>query len=364
MILQVANNGLLRTMNYFCPMAENSTTNVSELGEFGLIKHLTKNVELHNASTLLGIGDDAAVLDNLAKQTVVSTDMLVEGVHFDLMYQPLKHLGYKAVVVNLSDIYAMNAEPTQITFSLAISSRFTIEALEELYEGVMLACERYKVDLIGGDTTSSQSGLVLSVTAIGEVNESGYISRKGAKENDLICVSGDLGAAYMGLLLMQREKNVFLENPEIQPNLAGHEYIMERILKPEARRDIINWLNEHKIHPTSMIDISDGLSSELFHITDQSGVGCRVYEEKLPVENATKLMAQEMNLASSTAALNGGEDYELLFTIPQADFDKITASDEISVIGHITKAEDGCKMVSTSGSEYDLEAQGWNALKK
>lgn len=349
-------------------MAENAEnqerTDVGELGEFALIEHLTKNFDTHNASTIKGIGDDAAVLECLGKQTVVSTDMLVEGVHFDLSYLPLRHLGYKSVVVNLSDIYAMNAEPTQITFSMALSNRFSVEALEELYDGVNLACQEYGVDLIGGDTTSSQSGLIISVTAIGEVNERGAVSRDGAQENDLICVSGDLGGAFMGLLLMEREKKVYMENPKIQPDLAGHEYIMQRLMKPEARKDIINWLAEHKITPTSMMDISDGLSSELFHITTKSKVGCTVYEDKIPVHVDTQKMAMELKMASVTAALNGGEDYELLFTIPQADYEKITMSEEISVIGHITKDADKRTLITNSGSEMPLEAQGWNPLKK
>lgn len=348
-------------------MAENpdeDRTDVGQLGEFGLIDHLTKNFETHNASTILGVGDDAAVLDNLGKHSVVSTDMLVEGIHFDLSYLPLKHLGYKSVVVNLSDIYAMNAEPTQITFSMAISNRFSVEALEELYEGVNLACQEYGVDLIGGDTTSSQSGLVISVTAIGEVNESGYVTRSGAKEGDLICVSGDLGGAFMGLLLMEREKKVYLENPEIQPDLEGHEYIMSRIMKPEARKDIINWLNEQKILPTSMMDVSDGMSSELFHITSKSKVGCTIYEDKIPVHVDTQKMAMDLKMASITAAMNGGEDYELLFTISQDDYEKITMSEQISVIGHITKEAEGRKLITNSGNTVDIEAQGWNPLKK
>lgn len=349
-------------------MAENpeqeERTDIGELGEFALIDHLTKNFDTHNASTLQGIGDDAAILESLGKQTVVSTDMLVEGVHFDLSYLPLKHLGYKSVVVNLSDIYAMNAEPTQITFSMALSNRFSVEALEELYDGVHLACQEYGVDLIGGDTTSSQSGLIISVTAIGEVNESGAVTRSGAQENDLICVSGDLGGAFMGLLLMEREKKIYLENPEVQPDLDGHEYIMQRLMKPEARKDIITWLNEHKIVPTSMMDISDGLSSELFHITTKSKVGCTVYENKIPVHVDTQKMAMDLKMASVTAALNGGEDYELLFTIPQADYEKITMSEEISVIGHITSNADVRTLVTTSGNEVPLEAQGWNPLKK
>lgn len=349
-------------------MAENEEdqerTDVGQLGEFALIEHLTKNFDTHNASTVKGIGDDAAVLENLGKHTVVSTDMLVEGVHFDLSYLPLKHLGYKSVVVNLSDIYAMNAEPTQITFSMALSNRFSVEALEELYDGVHLACREYGVDLIGGDTTSSQSGLIISITAIGEANESGYISRNGAQENDLVCVSGDLGGAFMGLLLMEREKKIYLENPEIQPDLSGREYIMQRLMKPEARRDIIKWLTEHNIKPTAMMDISDGLSSELFHITSQSNVGCTIYEDKIPVHVDTQKMAMDLQMASVTAALNGGEDYELLFTIPQSDYEKITTSEEISVIGHITKEADVRTLITNSGNEVPLEAQGWNPLKK
>jgi thiamine-monophosphate kinase len=341
-------------------MAENQErTDVGELGEFALIEHLTKNFDTYNASTIKGIGDDAAVLENLGKHTVVSTDMLVEGVHFDLTYLPLRHLGYKSVVVNLSDIYAMNAEPTQITFSMALSNRFSVEALEELYDGVHLACREY-----GGDTTTSQSGLIISVTAIGEVNESGFVSRDGATENDLICVSGDLGGAFMGLMLMEREKKIFNENPEIQPDLAGHEYIMERLMKPKARKDIITWLGEQKVQPTAMMDISDGLSSELFHITSKSNVGCTVYEDKIPIHLDTQKMAMDLKMASVTAALNGGEDYELLFTIPQSEYEKITLSEEISVIGHITPDADERKLITNSGNEIPLEAQGWNPLKK
>jgi len=345
-------------------MSEEKTTPIAELGEFGLIQHLTKNTEIKNASTILGIGDDAAVLDNLGKQTVVSTDMLIEGVHFDLMYMPLKHLGYKAVVVNLSDIYAMNAMPTHITVSMALSSRFTVEAMEEIYEGIHLACDRYGVDLIGGDTTSSLKGLALSLTAIGEVNDSGFVPRSGAKDNDLICVSGELGGAYMGLLLMEREKKVFLANPEIQPEMTGKEYILQRILKPEAREDIIKWLKEYEIVPTSMIDVSDGLSSELHHICKQSQTGCKIFEEKLPVNEATKSMAMEFSMASSTAVLNGGEDYELLFTVKQEDYEKIMMTEQISIIGHMTEASAGLTFVSNSNQEFPIEAQGWNPIKK
>ena len=338
-------------------------TEIASLGEFGLIDHLTRNNEIRNASTLLSIGDDAAVIDTFGKQMVVSTDMLVEGVHFDLMYSPLKHLGYKSVIVNLSDIYAMNAEPTQITLSIAMSNRFSVEALDEFYDGVNLACERYGVDLIGGDTTSSQKGFVISVTAIGEVEENKFVTRSGAKENDLICVTGDLGAAYLGLLLMEREKQIYLENPKIQPNFENHTYVIERFLKPEARRKLIKWLKENQVHPSSMIDISDGLSSELLHICKQSEVGCTIYEEKLPIHDDTKLAADAFGIAVTTCALNGGEDYELLFTISPADFEKVKECDLFNIIGHITKQEEGKVLITNGNNRIELTAQGWNHIK-
>jgi thiamine-monophosphate kinase len=338
-------------------------TEIASLGEFGLIEHLTRENETRNVSTVLSIGDDAAVIDTFGKQMVLTTDMLVEGVHFDLMYTPLKHLGYKAVIVNLSDIYAMNAEPTQITLSIAVSNRFSVEALDEFYEGVNLACERYGVDLVGGDTTSSQKGFVISVTAIGEVEENQFVTRSGAKENDLICVTGDLGASYLGLLLMEREKQIYVENPTIQPDFEQHTYIIERLLKPEARRKMIAWFKENNLTPTSMIDISDGLSSELLHICKQSEVGCTIYEEKLPIHEQTNEGAAKFGIAATTCALNGGEDYELLFTISPNDFDKVKECELLNIIGHITKPEDGSVLITNGNNRIELSAQGWNHLK-
>jgi thiamine-monophosphate kinase len=339
-------------------------TEIASLGEFGLIEHLTRENETRNVSTVLSIGDDAAVIDTFGKPMVVTTDMLVEGVHFDLMYTPLKHLGYKAVIVNLSDIYAMNAEPTQITLSIAVSNRFSVEALDEFYEGVNLACERYGVDLVGGDTTSSQKGFVISVTAIGEVEENKFVTRSGAKENDLICVTGDLGASYLGLLLMEREKQIYVENPTIQPDFEQHTYIIERLLKPEARRKMIAWFKENNLTPTSMIDISDGLSSELLHICKQSEVGCTIYEEKLPIHEQTNEGAAKFGIAATTCALNGGEDYELLFTISPNDFDKVKECELLNIIGHITKPEEGSVLITNGNNRIELSAQGWNHLKK
>jgi thiamine-monophosphate kinase len=339
-------------------------TEIASLGEFGLIEHLTRENETRNVSTVLSIGDDAAVIDTFGKQMVLTTDMLVEGVHFDLMYTPLKHLGYKAVIVNLSDIYAMNAEPTQITLSIAVSNRFSVEALDEFYEGVNLACERYGVDLVGGDTTSSQKGFVISVTAIGEVEENKFVTRSGAKENDLICVTGDLGASYLGLLLMEREKQIYVENPTIQPDFEQHTYIIERLLKPEARRKMIAWFKENNLTPTSMIDISDGLSSELLHICKQSEVGCTIYEEKLPIHEQTNEGAAKFGIAATTCALNGGEDYELLFTISPNDFDKVKECELLNIIGHITKPEEGSVLITNGNNRIELSAQGWNHLKK
>jgi len=338
-------------------------TEIASLGEFGLIEHLTRENETRNVSTVLSIGDDAAVIDTFGKQMVVTTDMLVEGVHFDLMYTPLKHLGYKAVIVNLSDIYAMNAEPTQITLSIAVSNRFSVEALDEFYEGVNLACERYGVDLVGGDTTSSQKGFVISVTAIGEVEENKFVTRSGAKENDLICVTGDLGASYLGLLLMEREKQIYVENPTIQPDFEQHTYIIERLLKPEARRKMIAWFKENNLTPTSMIDISDGLSSELLHICKQSEVGCTIYEEKLPIHEQTNEGAAKFGIAATTCALNGGEDYELLFTISPDDFEKVKECELLHIIGHITKPEEGSVLITNGNNRIKLSAQGWNHLK-
>jgi thiamine-monophosphate kinase len=340
----------------------NERTEINQLGEFGLIDHLTKNFEIKNASTIETIGDDAAVIDHLGKQTVITTDMLVEGVHFDLMYTPLKHLGYKSVVVNISDVYAMNAQPTQITMSIAFSNRFSVEALEEFYEGVYIACEKYGVDLIGGDTSTSQKGLIISVTAIGEVTEGNYVKRSTAESGDLICVSGDLGGAFLGLTLMERERQIYLENPGVQPTLENESYIVGRLLKPEARKDIIEWLEQSEIKPTSMMDISDGLSSEILHICKKSELGCRIYEEKIPLNEATKAAAFKFGLDPTVCALNGGEDYELIFTMKQADYEKVTLQEEISVIGYMCDKEEGSKMISKGGNLFDITAQGWNAF--
>ena len=346
-------------------MAENnSRTELSELGEFGIIKHLTKNIVLKNKSSLLGVGDDCAVIDNSGKQTVVTTDMLVEGVHFDLMYVPLKHLGYKAVMVNLSDVYAMNATPHQITVSIAMSNRFSVEALEELYEGIYLACAKCNVDLVGGDTTSSTSGLVISITAIGDVDASDVVRRDTARESDLLVVSGDLGGAYVGLQLLEREKEVYKTNPKIQPDLEGNDYILERQLKPEARMDVPELLKKLEIKPTSMIDISDGLSSELLHICEASKVGCNLYEEKIPIDPTTIHMAREFNLDPTVCALSGGEDYELLFTIDLKDYDKIKGNPNFTIIGHITAKSAGANLIARNGALYPITAQGWDALLK
>ena len=339
-------------------------TEIEKLGEFGLIDRLTQNFETLNASTVLSIGDDAAVIDHFGKQTVITTDLLIEGVHFDLMYTPLKHLGYKSVVVNLSDIYAMNAHPTQITMSVAFSNRFSLEALEEFYDGVAIACDKYGVDLIGGDTSTSQKGLIISVTALGEVAPDSYIKRSTAESGDLICVSGDLGAAFLGLTLMEREKQIFLENPQIQPNLENEDYIVGRLLKPEARKDIIELLEKLEIKPTSMMDISDGLSSDVLHLCKQSELGCRIYEEKIPINEASKAAAFKCGLDATVCALNGGEDYELLFTMKQADYDKMTMQEEISVIGYMCDASEGTKLITKGNNLFDITAQGWNAFGK
>ncbi len=338
-------------------------THVNELGEFGLISHLTKNIKLTHASTLKGVGDDAAVLDYAGKKVLVSTDMLLEGIHFDLAYTPLRHLGYKAVQVNLSDICAMNATPTQVTISIGMSSKYTLEAIEDLYEGIYLACEKYKVDIIGGDTTSSKQGLVISVTVLGYANEEEIVYRNGAEEGDLLCVSGDLGGAYTGLQLLEREKLIYLENPQIQPDLEGKDYIIERQLKPEARQDIVQLLRDLKVKPTSMIDVSDGLASEILHICSQSNKGCQLYEEKIPIDPMTYETAREFNLDPTVCALSGGEDYELLFTIKQADYDKMKHDVDVSIIGYITEASAGCNLISKSGQVHELKAQGWNAFK-
>jgi len=338
-------------------------TEISSLGEFGLIEHLTKNFEIHNASTILTVGDDAAVIDHFGKQTVVTTDLLIEGIHFDLMYTPLKHLGYKSVMVNLSDIYAMNATPTQITVSIGISNRFSVEALDEFYEGIYAACEKHGVDLVGGDTSSSQKGFIISVTAIGEVAPDNFIKRSTAQKGDLICVSGDVGGAFLGLTLMEREKKIYLENPAIQPDLEGEDYIVGRLLKPEARKDIIDFFAANQIKPTAMMDISDGVSSEILHLCKQSQLGCKVYEEKLPINEATKKAAFKFGLDPTICALNGGEDYELMFTLKQEDYDKITLNEEIAVIGYLTDIEDGCKFYTKGGNTFDIKAQGWNAFE-
>lgn len=344
---------------------EPKLTELSALGEFGLIDHLTKNIALHHTSTIKGIGDDAAVLQPAAdKLTLLSKDLLIEGVHFDLTYMPLKHLGYKAAVVNFSDMVAMNGVPTQMIVGLGISSKFSVEALDEIYDGVKKACELYQVDFVGGDTTSSSAGLFISVTVVGEVDQKKVTYRNGAGVNDLICVSGDLGGAYMGLLVLEREKRVFKANPNMQPDLTKHNYILERQLKPEARTDIVRQLNEKGIVPTAMIDISDGLASEAIHICKASKKGCRVYEEKLPIDQDTYDTAKEFNLIPSVAALNGGEDYELLFTIKQEDFEKVKDIESITIIGHITEESEGEKLVSNDNHLFNLEAQGWDALKK
>lgn len=337
-------------------------TPVSQLGEFGLIDHLTKSFDIKHSSTIKGIGDDGAVLDFKDKKVVVSTDLLVEGVHFDLSYMPLKHLGYKAVVVNLSDIAAMNAKPTQITVSIAVSNRFPLEALEELFNGIALAAKTYNIDVIGGDTTSSQKGLIISITVLGEANEDEIVYRNGAKENDLIVVSGDLGSAYMGLQVLEREKQVFQVNPNNQPDLDAYTYLIERQLKPEARTDIKELLEKLEVKPTSMIDISDGLSSELIHICKQSNVGCNLFEEKIPVDPQFIDVCEEFNIDSTTIALNGGEDYELLFTIPLEDFDKIKANPNFTVIGHVTHASEGINLITRANTKIPIKARGWDAL--
>lgn len=343
---------------------ENSSTSIENLGEFGLIDHLTKNFKIKQKSTVKGIGDDAAVIScDEKKELVVSTDFLLEGVHFDLSYMPLKHLGYKAVVVNLSDIYAMNAKPTQITVSIAVSNRFPIEALEELYAGIEAAAKVYNVDVIGGDTTSSTTGLLISITAIGMANKGESVYRSGAKENDLLVVTGDLGAAYMGLQILEREKEVFKVNPNSQPDLEPYSYLIERQLKPEARKDISGLLKELGVKPTAMIDISDGLSSEIIHICKNSNVGCNLFEDKIPLDPQVISTCEEFNLDSTTIALSGGEDYELLFTIKTEDYPKIKANPHLSIIGHITDKKEGVHLISRAGTKIPLIARGWNALK-
>jgi thiamine-monophosphate kinase len=337
-------------------------TEISSLGEFGLIDRLTANIEIKNASTLLGVGDDAAVIDHFGRQTVISTDLLVEGVHFDLVYTPLQHLGYKSVIVNLSDIYAMNAVPTQITLGLGVSNRFSVEALDEFYEGVYAACETYGVDLIGGDTVSSKKGFIISITAIGEVAPDRYVRRSTARPGDLLCCSGDLGAAYLGLILLEREKKIFLESPDVKADLEGEKYVIGRLLKPEARKDVIEFFQQAGIMPTAMMDISDGLSSEILHICRQSNVGCVLYEEKIPIAEETRNAAFKFELDPTACALSGGEDYELLFTIAPADYDKLVLNEQVSVIGYMTEPEKGKKIITRGGNTFDITAQGWNAF--
>ncbi len=341
---------------------KNSRTELSQLGEFGLIKHLTQWIELKNKSSIKGVGDDAAVIDCGEYVQVITTDMLLEGIHFDLTYTPLKHLGYKAVVINLSDVYAMNARPQHITVSIGLSNKVSLEAVEELYAGIRLACQDYEIDLIGGDTCSSESGIVISITAIGTANKKDISYRSGAKETNLICVSGDLGAAYMGLRILEREKQVYLDNPKMQPDLQGKDYLLERQLKPEARKDIYEWLTENRIVPTSMIDISDGLSSELLHLCEASSCGCMIYESRLPIDHLTAEQALEFNMSPATCALNGGEDYELLFTVPVELHDKIKEQGDINIIGHITTAENGKYISDSQDQIHELSAQGWNAF--
>ncbi len=344
-------------------MAENTEKNLENLGKFGLIDHLTSDLKIKHKSTVLAVGDDAAILDYNSTQTVISTDLLLQGIHFDLVYTPLKHLGYKAVVVNISDLYAMNATPKQITVSLGISSKMNLQHIDQLYEGIKLACEKYNIDIIGGDTTSSLTGLTISITAIGEVNKEDIVYRSGAKPNDLICVTGDLGAAYMGLQLLEREKTAYSNSKNAQPDFSGYDYILEKQLKPEARMDIIQYLKEIGVKPTSMIDISDGLSSELLHICKSSKTGCRVYENKIPIDHTTSLMAEEMNFNPLVAALNGGDDYELLFTISLDDYDKFSKDTNLKIytIGHVTEESKGAYLVTTADQEVKITAQGWNS---
>ncbi|MDP9041192.1 MAG: thiamine-phosphate kinase [Bacteroidota bacterium] len=339
-------------------------TEISSLGEFGLIEHLTKNIEIKNASTILGVGDDAAVIDHFGKQTVITTDLLIENIHFDLMYTPLLHLGYKSVVVNLSDIYAMNATPVQILISVGFSNRFSLEALDEFYEGVYAACDKYGVDLIGGDTSSSQKGFIISITAIGEVAPDKFVQRSTAKKGDLLCCSGDLGAAYLGLIFLEREKKIFLENPDIRPDLEGEKYVIGRLLKPEASKKTIDFFEQQEIVPTAMMDISDGLSSEILHICKQSDLGCLLYEEKIPIAEETRNAAYKFELDPTACALSGGEDYELLFTVRPEDYEKLVLNESISVIGYMTDTEEGKKILTKGSNKFDITAQGWNAFVK
>jgi thiamine-monophosphate kinase len=339
-------------------------TEISSLGEFGLIEHLTQNIEIKNVSSILGVGDDAAVIDHFGKQTVLSTDLLIEDIHFDLIYTPLMHLGYKSVVVNLSDIYAMNATPTQILISVALSNRFALEALDEFYEGVYAACDKYEVDLVGGDTSSSQKGFIISVTAIGEVAPDKFVQRSTAKKGDLLCCSGDLGAAYLGLIFLEREKKIFLENPSVRPDLEGEKYVIGRMLKPDAPRKTIEFFEKEEIIPTAMMDISDGLSSEILHICKQSRLGCVLYEEKIPIAEETRNAAYKFELDPTACALSGGEDYELLFTVHKEDYEKLVLNENISVIGYMTDTLEGRKILTKGGNKFDITAQGWNAFTK
>ena len=342
---------------------ENSQTEISALGEFGLIDRITKGLELKHSSSVLGVGDDAAKLNYGGTDVLVTTDMLLEGVHFDLTYVPLKHLGYKAAVVNFSDIYAMNGIPRQITVSLGISRRFTVEHIDALYSGIKLACEIYGVDIVGGDTCSSRQGLVISITCVGEGKSGKVVTRSGAKDTDLVCVSGDFGAAYMGLQILEREKVASAGQKDFVPKFEGKEYLVERQLKPEARRDIVEMLDAQGIVPTSMIDVSDGLSSELMHICKASDVGCRIYEDRIPIDYQTAVMSEELGMNLVTAALNGGEDYELLFTVPLTEHEKVSKIPGVKVIGYITGSGRGCALITRDGSELPLRAQGWNPLK-
>jgi thiamine-monophosphate kinase len=342
---------------------DKSKTSLADLGEFGLIEHLTQNFKIKQESTIKGIGDDAAVLDFKEQKAVISTDLLVEGIHFDLSYMPLKHLGYKAVMVNLSDIYAMNANATQVTVSIAMSNRFPLEAIEELYEGIYAAAKTYNVDVIGGDTTSSTKGLLISITAIGQANEEDIVYRNGAKANDLLVVTGDIGAAYLGFQILEREKQVFQANPNNQPDLDMYSYLIERQLKPEARKDISGLLKELEVKPTSMIDISDGLSSEIIHLCKQSKIGCNLYEDKIPLDQQVISACEEFNMDSTTIALSGGEDYELLFTVSQDDFPKIKANPNFTIIGHMTDSSEGMNLITRANEKITLRAQGWNSLE-
>ena len=344
--------------------ANNQPREISELGEFGLIDHLTSDIQIKHKNTLKGVGDDAAVIDYGSTCAVVTTDLLIEGIHFNLIYTPLKHLGYKSVVVNLSDVYAMNATPKQITVSVALSKKFAIEHVEQLYEGIKLACEHYGVDLVGGDTSSSLTGLAISITAIGEAKKEDITYRSTAKKNDIICVTGNVGAAFMGLQLLEREKEIFKTNPRFQPKLEGYDYILQRQLKPEARKDIIGLFKSLDIKPTSMIDISDGLSSEIMHICKDSDVGCKIFQDKIPIDEETARMAEELNIEPLIAALNGGEDYELLFTIDINDLDKIKDQEAIHPIGHITDKDNGTVLITSGGTSIQLQAQGWNQMKE